>query len=38
MDSSSPPDCCDFFVKAEDLEPINDPDFAFGSGSLIEDD
>ena len=29
MDSYSSPDCCDFFVKAEDLEPIKDPDFAF---------
>ena len=38
MDQSAPPDCCYFFVKAKDLEPINDPDFAFGSGFLIEED
>lgn len=38
MDRSAPFDCHDFFVKAEDLEPITDPDFAFGSGDLIEED
>ena len=29
MDRSSPPDCCDFFVKADDLNLITRPNFKF---------
>ena len=29
MDQFTPPDCRDFYVKAEDLEPIKDPNFRF---------
>ena len=29
MDQYSPPDCREFYVKAEDLKPIEDPTFRF---------
>ena len=31
MDPLVPPDCFEFYVKAADLEPIEDPDFHFYS-------
>ena len=38
MAQFTPPDCNYFFVKAEDLEPLNDPDFKFWvGGERVED-
>ena len=38
MDQYSPPDCGEFYVKAEDLKLIEDPEFRFQAAGLKKKD